>query len=263
MNTAGDWSEADSRAFLDAGDVFVPDRDEQVRTLCALVPAARDEAFTAAELGAGGGVLARAVLETFPRCRYLALDRSPAMREHLAAALARHRARVEVRAFELGEPAWREALPSPLRCVLASLVVHHLDGAGKRELFADLARRLAPGGAFLLADLIEPLTPAARTVFAQQWDEAARAQSLARTGGLEAYRRFDREHWNFYRDPKPDPLDRPSRLVDQLDWLREAGLTRVDCFWMRAGHAIFGGYKSAAASTAPSGASIAAARPFF
>lgn len=243
MSQAGDWSEADSRAFLDVGDVFVPDRDEQVRALCAMVPAARDEAFTAVELGSGGGALARAMLETFPRCRYLALDRSPAMREHLAAALSHHRARVDVRAFELSETAWRQALPSPLRCVLASLVVHHLDDAGKRVLFADLARRLEPGGALLLADLVEPLTPAARSIFAQQWDDATRAQSLARTGGLEAYRRFDRERWNVFRASKPDPIDRPARLVDQLDWLRAAGLARVDCFWLRAGHALFGGYR--------------------
>ncbi len=243
MSQAGEWSEADSRAFLDAGDVFVPDREEQVRTLCALIPASRDEAFAAVELGAGGGVLARAVLEAFPRCRYLALDRSPAMREHLGAALARYRGRVEVRGFELADRAWREALPSPLRCVLASLVVHHLDDVAKRALFTDLAHRLEPGGALLLADLVDPLTPTARTIFAQQWDDAARAQSLAHTGGLEAYRRFDREHWNFYRDPRPDPSDRPARLIDQLDWLRAAGLARVDCFWLRAGHGILGGYR--------------------
>ncbi len=243
MSTAGGWSEADSHAFLDMGEVFVPDRDEQIRTLCALVPAHRDEAFTAVELGAGAGVLARAVLEAFPRCRYVALDGSPAMREHLGAALARYRERVEVRAFDLAEQAWRDALPSPLHCVLASLVIHHLDGAGKRALFADLGRRLVPGGALLLADLVEPPNSAARAVFARQWDEAARAQSLARTRELEAYRRFERERWNHYRDPKPDPLDQPSRLVDQLDWLREAGFTRVDCFWMRGGHAVFGGYR--------------------
>ena len=56
--------------------------------------------------------------------------------------------------FDLGEQAWRESLPSPLRCVLASLVVHHLDGAGKRALFADLGPRLASGGALLLAVMI-------------------------------------------------------------------------------------------------------------
>ena len=235
------WSEADSRAFVDDGAVFVPARDEQLATLCALVPGQPDEAFTVAELGAGAGGLARAVLEAFPRCRYLALDGSETMRDQLARALAPYGPRVEVRAFDLASRDWRAALPSPLRCVLASLVVHHLPDAGKRRLFADLARRLEPGGALLLADVVEPASPAAREAFARQWEDAARSQSLALTGGLEAFGRFETGGWNVYRGT-PEPYDQPSRLDEQLRWLREAGFTTVDCFWMRAGHAIFGGW---------------------
>ena len=236
------WTETDSRTFIDDGAVFVPGREEQIATLRALIPAGPGEAFTVAELGAGGGVLARAVLEAFPRCRYVALDGSPAMRRRLGETLARHGARVEVHDFELAERAWRTALPSPLRCVLASLVVHHLPAAGKRRLFADLARRLEPGGALLLADIVDPASAAAREAFARQWDDAARVQSLALTGGLEAFARFEAGGWNFYRGT-PDACDQPSRLDDQLRWLGEAGLAPVDCFWMRAGHAVFGGWR--------------------
>ena len=241
QTTPTGWTEESSRAFIDDGAVFVPSRDEQIATLVRLIPARADEAFTVVELGAGGGVLAGAVLDAFPRCRYVALDGSAAMRARLTEVLARYQARLEVGAFELAERRWRAALPSPLRCVLASLVVHHLSGAGKRRLFADLARRLEPGGALLLADVVEPTSAAAREVFARQWDDAARAQSLALTGGLTAFERFTREGWNFYRGT-PDPYDQPSRLDEQLRWLREAGFATVDCFWMRAGHAVFGAW---------------------
>jgi len=237
------WTEADSQRFIDDGAVFVPARDEQLATLCGLIPARPDEVFTVVELGAGAGVLAHAVLEAFPRCHYVALDGSTAMRARLAQTLHRHRDRVEVRAFELADRGWRAALPSPLRAVLASLVVHHLPAAGKRRLFVDLARRLEPGGALLLADIVEPVTPAARGTFARQWDDAARAQSLALTGGLDAFERFEREGWNFYRGT-PEPYDQPSRLDEQLRWLRSAGFTSVDGFWMRAGHAVFGGWRA-------------------
>jgi SAM-dependent methyltransferase len=220
-------------------------------TLCGLIPARADEAFTAVELGAGAGVLARAVLEAFPRCRYVALDGSAAMRARLAEALRRHHDRLEVRAFELAGRRWRAALPSPIRVVLASLVVHHLPAAGKRQLFADLARRLEPGGALLLADIVEPATAAARETFARQWADAARAQSLALTGGLQAFERFEREGWNFYRGT-PEPYDQPSGLAEQLRWLRAAGFARVDCVWMRAGHAILGGWRGGRAPRAPS-----------
>src|SRR2546427_615276 len=100
----------------------------------------------------------------------------------------------------------------------------------------------ARAGVLLLADVMEPTGPAAREAFALQWDDAARAQSLAITGGLTAFERFTRDGWNFYRGT-PDPYDQPSRLDEQLRWLRAAGFATVDCFWMRAGHAIFGGWR--------------------
>src|SRR6185295_18644737 len=83
------WTESDSQRFIDDGAVFVPSREEQIATLCALIPARADEDFTVAELGAGAGVLARAVLEAFPRCRYVALDGSAAMRARLSETLHR------------------------------------------------------------------------------------------------------------------------------------------------------------------------------
>lgn len=239
------WGEDESRAFLEWADVVVPARAEQIQILRQLIPADRSEAFAVAELGAGDGSLASGILEHFPRCSYWALKRSPAMRERLTAILAPFRDRVEVRAFDLVEPTWRTALPAALRCVLASLVVHHLSGPDKRTLFHDIASALDRGGGLLLADLVEPTTPWERELFARQWDEAVRSQSLAHTGTLGAYETFRRQRWNYYTDPTPDPYDVPSTLAEQLQWLTEAGFESVACFWMHAGHAIFGGYRSA------------------
>lgn len=41
---------------------------------------------------------------------------------------------------------------------------------------------------------------------------------------------------------------RRARLVV---WLRHAGFAAVDCVWMHAAHAVFGGFKQAGASAAP------------
>jgi len=239
------WSEEASSLFVDLADIFVPARAEQIATLTQLIPAALDEDFTAVELAAGDGTLARAILDAYPRCRYLALDGSAVMRAQLARALAPYGARVEIRDFTLEAPDWRAALPRPLRSVHCSLSVHHLDAAGKRALFADMAARLEPGGAFLLADLVEPASPGVARLYAAQMDEAARAQSLARYGDLRGYERFQAERWNYfaYDYGIQNDMDFPSGLFEQLTWLRVAGFTTVDCFWLRAGHAIYGGYK--------------------
>lgn len=236
------WSESDSHTFVDRAALFVPSRDEQIETLRSLIPAEKDETFSVVELGAGDGALAGSVLEAFPRCRYLALDGSEVMRLRLGQRLAHFRARVDIGDFELRDRRWRAELPTGLRCVVASLVVHHLSGHAKRQLFQDVGDRLERGGAFLLADIIEAPTPRAAELFARQWDRAVRAQSQARNDP-KAFEVFAAEGWNYYRAKEPDPYDQPSRLAEQLTWLSEAGFSTVDCFWMRAGHAIYGGYR--------------------
>jgi len=241
--TPSHWSEAESAKFLTLDAVAVPLREQQIATLCALIPAQPDESFTVVELGAGGGLLACAVLEVFPNCRYHALDGSAVMRDQLREQLAPYGDRVTIDAFELDDSAWREALPAPLRCVLSSLVVHHLTHEGKWQMFADVARRLEPGGALLLADLVEPISDRVRLLFAEQCNEAAHTQSLALAGDLSLYQAFRDAEWNYYELTEEDPIDHPSPLSDQLTWLRAAGFALADCFWMYAGHAIYGGYR--------------------
>lgn len=172
------------------------------------------------------------------------------MHQALSRSLHRFRPRIEIRDFELSDRRWRRELPPSVRCVLASLVIHHLSGAEKERLFRDLAARLRPGGALLIVDIVEPANDRVRELFAEQWDDAGRAQHRAPVGraqsaetvsGREAFARFQAERWNYYSDDAPDPYDQPSRLSDQLRWLERAGFSHVDCFWMRAGHAIFGG----------------------
>jgi tRNA (cmo5U34)-methyltransferase len=239
------WSESDSQLFLEADEIFVPARAEQVNTLLRLIPARRDEVFALAELAAGGGELAETILEHFPGCRYLALDGSALMLERLRQRLARFGERVAVRPFDIAARDWRTRLPTPLRCVLSSMCVHHLSGEGKRQIFHDMARCLEPGGALLLADIIEPANRQIAELFARQYDEIVREQSLAASGDLSGFQRFEELRWNYflYDYGSSDTFDQPSLLAEQLSWLSGAGFSMVDCYWMRAGHAIYGGYR--------------------
>ncbi len=239
------WTEDASTQFIELADLFVPAREEQLETILGLMTAGREEVFQVVELGAGAGVLARAVLEHFPNCRYLALDGSERMRESMAQSLAAFGDRLQIAPFELVEREWREALPAPLRYILSSLCIHHLPGEYKRQLFADLAGRIEPGGALLIADIVEPATPAIARLYARQYDDIVRAQSLAAYGDLRGFEQFQQQKWNYftYDYGVPDSGDYPSLLSDQLAWLREACFRVVDAFWLRAGHAVFGGYK--------------------
>ncbi|HJQ84105.1 MAG TPA: class I SAM-dependent methyltransferase [Candidatus Binatia bacterium] len=143
------------------------------------------------ELGVGTGETARRVLARQPRAQLVGIDESAEM---LAVADLPD---ADLRVSRLEDP-----LPDgPFDLVVSALAVHHLDGAGKRNLFERIARVLEPGGVFVLADVIVPERPEdATTPLTPEFD-------------------------------LPDPLD------DQLAWLRDAGFD-PETTWLRADLAV-------------------------
>src|SRR5579863_7738312 len=236
------WTEQESVEFVDLGRFIVPDRNEQIRTFCALVPGEQPGAHLV-ELACGEGRLAAALLERFPQATLHGYDGSETMLAHARRALEAHGTRFDPQRFDLEAEDWR-VFAFPVQAFVSSLVLHHLVGPGKKRLFADLAKALAPGGALLIADLVEPASSEARAHAARSWDESVHASVLEHLGNLEPSERFRHERWNYFADPAPDSMDQPSTLLEQLDWLREAGLVGVDVFWMKAGHALFGARKA-------------------
>ena len=110
------------------------------------------------ELGTGTGETAARLLARHPGAQLTGIDESAGM---LAAARRRlPDDRVQLRAARLQDP-----LPcGPFDLVASALAVHHLTGPEKRELFAHVREVLAPGGRFVLGDVIVPLRRDDQTV---------------------------------------------------------------------------------------------------
>ncbi len=233
------WNEDDSAIYRRLAAVAVPSRHRQLATLATLLPFEPNDAFEVVELGTGEGLLAQTIAGLFPNARITALDGSESMRAAAAGRLASHGDRVRVDSMDLAAEDWVFHLDGA-DAVVSSLVIHHLDGPGKKRLFEAIGERTSARSALVIADLVEPASPQALELFATSWDESARLQAEAR-GENELFDHFLSTEWNIYR--VPDPMDKPSRLADQLQWLKGAGFAVVDCFWLEAGHAIYGGYK--------------------
>jgi tRNA (cmo5U34)-methyltransferase len=135
------------------------------------------------ELGIGTGETALRVLDRHPGARLLGVDSSGEMLEAARAALSGRD--VDLRRGRLEDP-----LPDgPFDLIFSALTVHHLDAAGKADLFTRVARVVRPGGRFVLGDLVVPDDPA------------------------DAVTPLDADY------------DLPDPLADQLQWLSEAGFT--------------------------------------
>ncbi|MCB0210213.1 MAG: class I SAM-dependent methyltransferase [Anaerolineae bacterium] len=241
MSDTQQWTEADSYLYQQLANIAVPARAEQMAALLTLIPFGPDEAFHVVEIGSGQGLLSAALLTCYPNATVTALDGSAAMREATAKNVSPFKPRGQVVAFDLFAMGWHAQLEEA-DVVVSSLCLHHLDDRAKRQLFATISCHLTKRGVLLIADLVAPQTLEATELFAATWDHATQARATTVAHAPELFDIFQQEQWNYYR--YPDPMDRPSSLFEQLLWLKEAGFMVVDCFWMQAGHAIYGGYKT-------------------
>ena len=147
------------------------------------------------DLGTGTGETARRLLERHPDATLVGIDVSERMLASAASQLPATRAELRVAALQ-------DALPEgPFDLVASALCVHHLRGPEKRDLFGRIFAALAPGGRFVMADVVVPEDPAD-----------------AVTSLTPGY-------------------DHPSPLRDQLQWLAEAGFEAGEV-WAQADLAV-------------------------
>ena len=238
------WTENDSSTYRTIAPVAVPRRQEMMAALLTAVPFGAGEPLKILELGSGEGLLAEALLTRFSQATLTALDGSESMRHAATTRLGGFGDRVRVDRFDVTALDWWDRMFG-VDVLVSSLCLHHLNDARKRYLYKAAADRLSPRGVLLMADLVDPQHPALRRLAADRWDTAAKEQADA-AGMPELFVRFVDERWNHFRFP--DASDQPAALLHHFMWLRHAGFAAVDCIWMDAGHAVFGGFKHAEAS---------------
>jgi SAM-dependent methyltransferase len=238
------WSEDTSARFIAYGRFFNPERERQFEVIGDLVSAAAggEGSPLIIELCCGAGDLAAFLLGKFPAARYVALDGSPAMLAEATRQCAPFRGRLTTLRFELGSGEWQH-MPERPHAIVSSLAVHHLDGHGKRKLFRDLHGLLAPGGAFVLADIMRPASQAGFEIAAEAYERAVAMRSLEVRGDLSMLEKLRELRWNYFRYPDDDSVDQPSTIREHLEWMEEAGFRGVDLHWAMAGHAIVSGVK--------------------
>src|SRR5919108_2198548 len=132
-------------SMLEAVPGYLELQEETVRATAGL------EAARILELGTGTGETARRVLAHHPDAQLVGIDSGRHMLEEARRALPN----ADLRESRLEDP-----LPEgPFDLVFSALAVHHLDPAGKADLFRRVAAVLAPGGSFVLADVVVPERP--------------------------------------------------------------------------------------------------------
>jgi hypothetical protein len=68
-------------------------------------------------------------------------------------------------------------------------------------------------------------------------------RSIRLRGDLSGFTAFRAARWNHHALEDPDPIDKPAPLLDQLHWLEETGLEKIDVHWSKGGMSLFRGVK--------------------
>ncbi len=98
------------------------------------------------------------------------------------------------------------------RCGDLRFANHHLSHERKQSLFGEIVAALRPGGVFVNLEVVQCTT-------------------------AELHEEFNRR----IERPGGDPQDILAEVESQLQWMRNAGLTRVDCNWRWRGFALLVG----------------------
>jgi len=180
------------------------------------------------DLGAGTGLLSGVLATALPEAELVLLDEAPAMLDRAKERLAPLGDRVATVVADLRDP-----MPEgPFDIVASALAIHHLDDAGKADLYQRAADVLAPGGVLVNAEQVAGPTPQLDARFKARWREHCRALGATEDTLAAADARM--------------AIDLPASVPDQLAMLAAAGLVDVGCLFQSWRFAVIAGWKPTA-----------------
>lgn len=191
---------------------FIPCFDDFYQTSTAFLAAKLPAPKRLLDLGAGTGLLSYFWFQHFPQAEYVLVDIAGDMLD-----VARRRfASLPKVSCEVMD--YSQSLPDgTFDGMLSALSVHHLENAGKKELFARIYDCLPKGGWFVNYDQFCAETPFMNEAFNSYWEGRLAAS------GLTAH---DITLWKERRK-----LDRECSLEQELQMLRESGFETVQCVY--------------------------------
>jgi tRNA (cmo5U34)-methyltransferase len=175
------------------------------------------------DLGAGTGLMSRAVHERYPDAELVLLDGSPEMLGHVHERLPGRLVTTVVGDL-------RDQLPEgPFDAVVSALAIHHVEHADKRALFARVHEVLRPGGVFVNAEHVAGATQWLEQSYRRLWRQACTAAGAAEDEIAHAEQRM--------------AMDRSADAATQLEWMARAGLRDCACFFKHLHFAVLAGWR--------------------
>jgi tRNA (cmo5U34)-methyltransferase len=202
------------KALPNYGDIF--------GTAVELIPFEPAAPLEVLDLGAGTGLFSQHVLEKYPRASFVLYDLADKMLR-----VAQERFSGRPRQFEYMVGDYRNLhLAKEFDLIISSLSIHHLSDAEKAGLFHSVHSLLRKAGVFINVDQVRGETAYLSDLYWSHWLKQVRRVESSEERIRESIARRT-------------AYDRDALLVDQLQWLKDAGFVNVDCVYKNFFVAVF------------------------
>ena len=203
---------------------FVPTYEEMISAAAGVLRLLQNRSPTILDLGIGPGELAERCLAVCPDGTMIGIDIDPAMLEVARKRLAKRSAP------RLIKGDFREIALPHCDAIVACIALHHVRSAEeKRELYKKCAQALRPGGLFVSADCFPAREPRLAQAHRELW-LAHLEKSYSRAEAENHLTSWAGEDFYF-------------PLLDELEWLRAAGL-KTEVVWRQNAFAVIMGSRS-------------------
>ncbi len=220
----------------------IPLAQEQIGVMMSILKFHAQPVDNFLDLGCGDGILAAAVLGTYPSSRGVLVDFSEPMLAQAREALKEYAGQLIFLNLDYGEASWVEAVrgKGPFDAIVSGYSIHHQPDERKRAIYEEIFSLLKPGGWFVNIEHVAAAAQLATDLFDNHLIDEYYAIEQA-SGGT----RTRAEMADVYMK-RPDKGANKLLAVDtQCAWLREIGYDEVDCYFRVYELAVFAGRRPA------------------
>jgi len=240
-----EWAEAEhANEFMENADIYILERKRLFSILRSfyryfLMDNELEGPVKVLDLGCGDGALTMELLKEDKQINTTLVDGSLEMLENARKNLKNyermifvHKTFQELLKSKLND---NDSLVDSFNLVVSSLAIHHIHFEEKKSLFQYIYNHLQPGGFFINIETIRAPTDELESWYRVLWSEWI-SENQEKLNTHKSFQHLPGQY-------KDNPDNNPDKLEDQLDALKSAGFSQVDCYYKYGIFSIYGGRK--------------------
>jgi tRNA (cmo5U34)-methyltransferase len=203
---------------------LIPHYNEMIEALVLSIPFEKDRQISVIDLGCGTGTVAYKIKTAFPNSKISCLDIAENM--------------IKMAQIKTGEDIdyyindfYEFDFDKKYDVIISSLALHHLANDDDKKMFyGKIYNALTDNGVFYNADVVTGSNSHLQDLYMAKW-KAFMAKNVS-SDEIE-------NKWIV----KYKAEDRPTCLINHINWLKEIGYKDIDVVWKYYNYCVYGGYK--------------------